>query len=110
MMYNNSNIYITPCTCRLWLAPGPLACINTKVCVVCSNLPTNSPPSPTKNACMKLYGCGGMLSSLRSIFIMCRKRFTDKDNQEVVKRLCNEMKTLDPSVSPSHVRGKLVAF
>ena len=37
---------------------------------------------------------------------MCRKRFTDKENQDIVKRLCSEMKTLDPTVSPIHVRGK----
>ena len=57
IMYN-TNIYITPCTCRLWLAPGPLACIITKVCVCCVLTLAHKlfPPSPTKNACMKLYG------------------------------------------------------
>lgn len=40
---------------------------------------------------------------------MYRKRFADRENQDVVKRLNSEMKTLDPTVSSTHVRGECTA-
>lgn len=37
----------------------------------------------------------------------CRKKFTDKENQEVLKKIRDEMKTLNKDTSPIDIRGKL---
>jgi len=34
------------------------------------------------------------------LFVLCRKRFTDSENQQVVKRLIAEVNTLDSKNSP----------
>ena len=40
------------------------------------------------------------------IFVAYRKRFTDHENQEVVKRLVTEVKLLDSKIPSVQVKGK----
>jgi len=39
------------------------------------------------------------------LFVLCRKRFTDSENQQVVKRLIAEVNTLDSKIPLIQVRG-----
>lgn len=49
--------------------------------------------------------CSGKVDKCRSLLSIDRKRFTDKENQSVLKKLRDEMKTLNPAVSTVDIRG-----
>ena len=46
------------------------------------------------------------ISTIMWLCVVFRKRFTDVDNQKVLKKLSMEMKNLDPKIPQMQVRGE----